>query len=218
MNSLATGPRSPRRDDWADEIAAFANTNGGVLLCGVTDAGDVQGMSREQMDRLERLISEICSDSISPPVRANIFRRETSEGKPLLMVEVPEGDTLHESSRGSFVRVGSTRRRMTGDERLRLAQRRGQARFLWFDKQTVPGTGFGTLDEALWKPLLSAEGAATPEPALERIALLANDEAGDSALHGNRRVVVHPKPRAMAPQRLHNGDSLPRNGPRFRSD
>ena len=32
-------PKSPSRDDWADEIAAFANTNGGVLLCGVTDAG-----------------------------------------------------------------------------------------------------------------------------------------------------------------------------------
>ena len=171
-------PRSPRRDDWADEIAAFANTNGGVLLCGVTDAGDVQGMSREQMDELEFLISEVCSDSIRPPVRVGIFRREISQGKPFLLVEVPEGDALHETSRGSFVRVGSTRRRMTGDEPLRLAQRRGQARFLWFDKQTVPDTGFGTLDDALWKPLLSAEGAAAPEPALERIALLANDQAG----------------------------------------
>ena len=36
-------PKSPRRDDWADEISAFANTNGGVLLCGVTDDGDVPG-------------------------------------------------------------------------------------------------------------------------------------------------------------------------------
>ena len=28
-------PKSPGRNDWADEIAAFANANGGVLLCGV---------------------------------------------------------------------------------------------------------------------------------------------------------------------------------------
>ena len=33
------------------------------------------------------------------------------------------------------------------DERFRLAQRPGQERFLWFDKQTVPDTGMGTLDE-----------------------------------------------------------------------
>ena len=54
----------------------------------------------------------------------------------------------------------------------------GQARFLWFDKQPVPGTGFASLDESLWKPLLSAEGAATPELALEKMGLLTNDENG----------------------------------------
>ena len=42
-SSLATCPRGPRRDDFADEIAAFANADGGVLLCGVTDDGEVPG-------------------------------------------------------------------------------------------------------------------------------------------------------------------------------
>ena len=171
-------PKSPRRDDWADEISAFANTNGGVLLCGVTDDGDAQGMSREQMDELERLLSEVCSDSIHPPIRVTIFRKELSVGKPFLLVEVPEGYGQHDSPGGSFHRSGSSKRRMSSDERLRLAQRRGQARFLWFDKQTVPDTGFGTLDEDLWKPLLSIEGAADPQLALEKMGLLAADENG----------------------------------------
>ena len=171
-------PRSPRRNDWADEISAFANASGGVLLCGVTDEGDVQGMSRRQMDELERLISEVCTDSVRPQIRVDIFRRESNEGKAFLVVEVPEGHAQHDSPGGSFVRVGSTKRGMTSDERLRLAQRRGQARFIWFDKQTVQGTGFGTLDESLWKLLLSAEGAANPELALEKMGLLALDENG----------------------------------------
>ena len=46
------------------------------------------------------------------------------------------------------------------------------------DERAVENTGFGTLDEALWKPLLSARGAAAPEAALERLALLAPDDAG----------------------------------------
>ena len=121
-------PRSPRRDDWADEISAFANANGGVLLCGVTDEGDAQGMSRTQMDELESLISEVCTDSVRPSLRVNIFRREISEDKAFLMVDVPEGHTQHDSPGGSFVRVGSSKRVMTSDERLRLAQRRGQSR------------------------------------------------------------------------------------------
>ena len=171
-------PRSPRRDDWADEIAAFANTNGGVLLCGVTDDGAVQGLSREQLDELEHLLSEVCSDSIHPPLRVTILRKELSVGKPFLLVAVPEGYGQHDSPGGSFHRSGSSKRRMSSDERLRLAQRRGQARFLWFDKQTVPETGLGTLDEDLWKPLLSIEGAADPQLALEKMGLLAADENG----------------------------------------
>ena len=171
-------PKSPRRDDLADELAAFANTDGGVLLCGVTDSGDVQGMSREQMDALEQLLSEVCTDKIEPAIRPTILRREIEEGKPLLLVHVPRGDTQHDSPGGSYYRVGSSKRRMTTDERLRLAQQRAQSRFLWFDKQPVPGTGFGSLDESLWKPLLSAEGTATPELALEKMGLLTNDENG----------------------------------------
>lgn len=34
-------PKNPGRNDLADELAAFANTDGGVLLCGVTDSGAV---------------------------------------------------------------------------------------------------------------------------------------------------------------------------------
>lgn len=171
-------PKSPSRDDLVDEIAAFANTDGGVVLCGVTDDGDVQGMAREQMDELEMFLVQICTDTIKPSIRPAIFRKEIEEGKPFLLVEVPQGYTLHDSPGGSFHRVGSSKRRMTSDERLRLTQRRGQARFLWFDKQPVPGTGFGSLDESLWKPLLSAEGAAFPELALEKMGLLTDDENG----------------------------------------
>ena len=170
--------RGPRRDDLADEIAAFANARGGMLLCSVTDEGEVLEMSREQMNQLEILIADVCTVSIRPPIRVDIFRKDTFEGKSLLMVDVPEGHAQHDSPGGSFIRVGSTKRKMTSEERLRLAQRRGQASFLWFDKQPVDGTGFGTLDEALWKPLVSAEGAADPELALEKMGLLAVDQNG----------------------------------------
>ncbi len=170
-------PRSPSRDDLADEIAAFANGNGGMLLCGVTDAGEIQGLSREQIVALDSVLVEVSSDAIEPAVRISTYHREL-DGKRFLLVEVPQGEAQHDSPGGSYVRVGGSKRRMTSDERLRLAQRRGQARFLWFDEQPVPNTGLGTLDEALWKPLLSAEGRMDPETALEKMGLLGQDEQG----------------------------------------
>ena len=170
-------PSSPSRDDLAHEIAAFANAAGGVLLCGVTDDGNVQGMTREQIAELDSILVEVSTDSIKPAVRIRTYHRQLN-GKLFMLVEIPEGDSQHDSPGGSYIRVGGTKRRMTSDERLRLAQRRGQARFHSYDEQTVPGTGFETLDESLWRPLLSAEGTAEPQSALVKLALLANDDAG----------------------------------------
>lgn len=170
-------PRNPRRDDLADEIAAFANADGGMLLCGVTDAGEVQGMSREQIVELDSVLVEVSSDAIQPAVRIRTHHGQL-DGKRLLLVEVPAGESLHQSPGGCHVRVGGTKRKTDSDEQLRLAQRRGQARFRSFDEQPLPNTGFGTLDESLWKPLLTAEGAVHPESALGKLAFLAPDQAG----------------------------------------
>ena len=174
----ADRPVAPKRDDLADEIAAFANAEGGILVCGVSDGGEAQGLSREQLVALDALIAGVSADSIKPPVSVRTSHRRLSNGKAVLVVEVPKGESQHDSPGGSFVRVAASKRRMTTDARLRLAQRRNQARFLWFDKQPVPNTGFQTLDEALWKPLLSAEGRLAPETALDKLALLATDDRG----------------------------------------
>lgn len=67
--SSASRVTSRERDTWADEIGAFANSEGGVLLLGVTDEGVVTGMSREQLDMIEQAVREISVDSVKPPVR-----------------------------------------------------------------------------------------------------------------------------------------------------
>ncbi len=170
-------PTSPRRDELADEMAAFANASGGMLLCGVTDDGQVQGMTPEQIAAVDSLVVELSTDAVKPALRIDVHHREL-DGKAFVLVEVPRGDTIHERDGRAFVRVGATKRRLDGDERLRLAQNRAQSRFLWFDKQIVPNTGFETLSERLWEPLLSVAGADDPRRGLMNLRLLAQDEAG----------------------------------------
>ena len=170
-------PSSPRREDLADELIAFANADGGVLLCGVSDDGQIHDMSREQMAALDRLLVEVSTDTIEPALRIGVQRRELDE-RAFVLVEAPRGEEVHERAGRAFMRVGATKRRLDVDERLRLAQRRAQSRYLWFDKQGVPQTGFGTLSECLWEPLLSVSAASDPRRALMNQRLLSQDDAG----------------------------------------
>ena len=84
-------PCGPRRERLADAVAALANTRGGMLLCGVADDGRVLGMTEGQLKGLESLIVEISTDSIKPPVFVHTHDRTVGR-KPLLVVEIPEGE------------------------------------------------------------------------------------------------------------------------------
>ena len=53
---LGPPPDEPAARGLADEMTAFANAAGGVLLCGVSDSGVIQGMSPKQMAALDRLL------------------------------------------------------------------------------------------------------------------------------------------------------------------
>ena len=58
----------PHKNSLADEIAAFANARGGVILIGIDDNGEIVGINRQTLDRAEKAVVEICQDSIDPIV------------------------------------------------------------------------------------------------------------------------------------------------------
>ena len=64
----------PHRNSLADEIAAFANAKGGVILIGINNDGEIIGINRQKLDAAEKTVVEICQDSIDPIVV--IFRAE----------------------------------------------------------------------------------------------------------------------------------------------
>ena len=58
----------PHRDSLADEIAAFANAQGGTILIGIDDNKEIVGLEQQELDRVEKMVVEICTDSIKPAV------------------------------------------------------------------------------------------------------------------------------------------------------
>lgn len=78
-------PTSPTRDELADELTAFANSEGRVLVCGVDRDGTIQGLSRDQLTVLDRLLTDLSSDAIKPAIRIKTHHRSL-DSKALLLV------------------------------------------------------------------------------------------------------------------------------------
>ena len=175
--------RGPKQDDLADELAALANSRGGVLLLGVHDeTREVLGIPVERLDAAEALVRQACEDSMRPPCAPVIERINLPDGagveQPVMRVEVPRSLHVHQSPGGYFHRVGSSKRPIPPDHLARLFQQRSQARLIRFDETPVPGATLSRLDEALWRRFGTARSADTPEELLSKLAMASPDDAG----------------------------------------
>ncbi len=168
---------APRRDNLADELAAFGNTLGGTVILSVSDRGKVRALDRDDLDRLESFVSEICADSILPPLSFITQRFSLSEG-PMLVVDIPQSVLVHRSPGGYLQRQGSSKRELSPEALSRLFQQRGRSGLISPDELVVEGTGAGSLDPTLRDRFLSSRSDEPPVDQLVKLGLLRIDRAG----------------------------------------
>ena len=179
---LVSGNRvtDPKRDDFADEMAAMANSRGGSLVLGVADrTREVVGIPLQRIDLVETWVREMCNDSITPPLDAEINKLELpdSDGRLQSVIEVvvPRSLFVHESPGGYFRRIGSSRRRLPAEVLARLLQERSQSRIIRFDETPIPGSSPDDLESRLVRRFLAPD-AGVGETSLMKLRLIARDE------------------------------------------
>ena len=179
---LVSGNRvtDPKRDDFADEMAAMANSRGGTLVLGVADrTREVVGIPLQRIDLVETWVREMCNDSIKPPLDAAINKLELpdSDGtlRSVIEVVVPRSLFVHESPGGYFRRIGSSRRRLPAEVLARLLQERSQSRIIRFDETPIPGSSPDDLESRLVRRFLAPD-AGVGETLLMKLRLIARDE------------------------------------------
>ncbi|MCL2161080.1 MAG: putative DNA binding domain-containing protein [Betaproteobacteria bacterium] len=173
--------RGPSQDDLAGELAAFANSGGGVLLMGVEDESrEVVGIDLDKLDAVEVLLRQACEDSVTPPLAPVIERLTlpdaTGNERPIIRVEVTRSLFVHQSPGGYLQRVGSSKRPIPPDQLARLFQQRSQSRLIRFDETPVPRATLTDLDERLWRRFTSGQDIDAPEILLNKLAMVACDE------------------------------------------
>ncbi len=171
---------APRRGTLADELAAFGNAGGGRLVLGVTDDREPQALDPAQLDEVANLVTEICTDAVKPSLDYRVFRVPAPEPASggALVVEIPEGVTVHRSPGGYFRRRGDTKRQMDSAEIRRLSLARGQSNAASTDTQVVRGTGINSLKPGLWRRYASSRADEVAEVALAKLKFAKSDLQG----------------------------------------
>lgn len=134
----------------AQEMLAFSNSGGGAIFIGVSNDGTFTGLTREDMGRLNQLLSNSASQHVRPPINPQNENIATPEGLVMRIV-VPDGISKPYMDKNGviWVKSGSDKRKATSREEIqRLYQSAG---LIHGDEITVPGLSIADLDKDYYK-------------------------------------------------------------------
>lgn len=165
---------SERQPQLAEVLAAMANSQGGWLLVGVSDNGEIVGVGRPKtiIDRLNS-----AAGSVEPSLlgRVKVQSVRTANGKTVVIAHVPEELQAIHSVGGVYrIRIGSHNKILTFDQARALAYRRG---ILHYEQNGLRQVKLDDLDDTAIKNYLRKRlSNYTPElyQKLSRFEILQN--------------------------------------------
>ena len=136
-------------DQLAQEMIAFSNSMGGTIVVGVTDNGEVNGLTDDDIRRLNQLISNSANENVKPA----IFPKTEvviENNKKVLLVYIPYGaNKPYCTNKGVYyTKSVSDKRKMSQDELRRLFQESGK---LYADEMVFKNAVFKDIDLELFK-------------------------------------------------------------------
>lgn len=135
-------------DQLTKEMSALLNLEGGVILLGVEDDGQVSGLTRSR-EAAEEWVMTIARNNLQPPTTPVWTCIVMEDGRTVGVVELPPDSPgkPHKAKRGkawiTFIRVGTESQEATREEEGRLYQAAGLIRY---EMKPVPDMGMECLD------------------------------------------------------------------------
>ncbi len=127
------------------EMIAFSNSLGGMLIVGVSNDGTIAGLTREDMGRLSNHISNAASQQVKPPINP-ITENFSLDGGLVKVIHIPQGISKPYMDKNGviWVKSGDDKRKATAREEIqRMYQSAG---LLHGDEIPVPTMTVSDLD------------------------------------------------------------------------
>lgn len=124
-------------ESFGKTICAYANTDGGKIIIGITKKGKVVGTTQKEEEKATNIM-----ENCKPPVRFS-SKWEKMEGKDVLVVEIPKSSKTHTWKGIAYKRSGSSSMPMDVNEIVELIRKRGDIRF---DEEICKGASLEEID------------------------------------------------------------------------
>ncbi|MFQ5631172.1 MAG: RNA-binding domain-containing protein, partial [bacterium] len=128
----------PAKSDLAEELAAFANSDGGWILFGVDDNGEIEGFRPQK--NFEEWIMNLAENNVLPPIVPFMYTYEI-DNKNIIVLEIPKGALR--PHKPYYIRRGSTKREASREEIRRLYQ---ESEAINYDSTPINNSSIADID------------------------------------------------------------------------
>lgn len=114
------------KKDFLRDISAMINASGGVILLGISDDGEIEGVNIPDIDSYKRQMLQVINSNIEPQIIGVDFKLVQSNRKNIVMILVPQGDQkpyslkINGEGREFLVRQNASNHHMSMSEIRRL--------------------------------------------------------------------------------------------------
>lgn len=162
-----------RAESLVPELAAFSNSKGGLLFIGVTDDGGIQGLTIEDMGRINQLVSNAAKD-VKPPISVTTENIALPSGM-VMVVDVPEGISKPYMDGNLHVWVKNSANKSKVSAREELLRMFQSSALVHADEISVNGSSVTDIDQEFFDAFFEREyGERVEDQDVSRGLLLEN--------------------------------------------
>ncbi|MCD6274451.1 MAG: putative DNA binding domain-containing protein [Candidatus Aenigmarchaeota archaeon] len=168
-------------------ISAFSNTRGGIILIGVSDSGEIIGVTigKNTIEELANYIKRNTDTKVYPSIKV-----EEAENKKIIFIEIQENKEKPVFFKNhAYKRVGKTSPEMSSSEIRKLAKESGEK--VYWDSKICSEASLEDIDEekvrwflrkAKYERNFDVELETPVKEALERLKLIKNGKLTNAAI------------------------------------
>jgi len=170
--------------DLAKEFVAFSNAEGGIVVFGVADDGDIKGLSSDEIEEIGQLVGNTANENVKPPIHP-LIKNMTIDDKKVMVIFIKNGTSKpYKTSSGVFYTKSGADKKIISDEELRRLF--AESKRLYADEEIVTGSDISDLNSEQFYNFLEKDDSKIYEEVkqdtlslssvLENRELLRNDQ------------------------------------------